>query len=295
MAGRQWNVTDSKVFVQQTCLLRFTLLFFFTVCLILSSAGTFSADDQSHHPGNARMDEAEAFQFSQSVLGNTVGDHPFIDSEGQQITLKQFFGKPLLISLIYTSCYHTCPTLTNHLASVVKIAKEALGEESFTVISIGFDTAVDNPDRMRNFANERKIDMPGWKFLSTDQQTIDRFSQEVGFIYFPSPKGFDHLAQTTILDAEGRVYRQIYGENFEPPLIVEPLKELVFGNQSEQDLVDGWINNIRLFCTIYDPTTGRYHFDYSIFIAVGIGVLLLGATAFYVVRAWRENNLDGSV
>ena len=295
MAGRRWNATDNEVFVRQHGLLRFTLPFFITVCLILSSAVTFSTDDQSHQPGNARMDEAEAFQYSQSVLGNTVGDYPFINSDGQQINLKQFLGKPLLISLIYTSCYHTCPTLTNHLASVVRIAKEALGKESFTVISIGFDTAVDSPDRMRNFANERKINMPGWQFLSTDQETIDRLSREVGFIYFQSPKGFDHLAQTTLLDAEGRVYRQIYGEDFEPPLIVEPLKELVFGKHRDQDLMDGWINNIRLFCTIYDPTTGRYHFDYSIFIAFGIGVLLLGATAFYVVRAWRENNLNGSV
>ncbi len=142
---------------------------------------------------------------------------------------------------------------------------------------------------MRIFAKERGIDMPIWSFLSTDQSTIDALSSELGFIYFRSPKGFDHLAQITLLDAGGRVYRQIYGDNFEPPVLVEPLKDLVFGKHTESDLLTGLINNIRLFCTIYDPTRKRYRFDYSIFIAIGIGILTLGATAIFVVRSWRQH------
>jgi protein SCO1/2 len=242
----------------------------------------------------SELDKSAALKYSQSVIGNKIGEHRFINSNGNNVNLSQFHGKPLLISFIYTSCHHTCPMMTNHLAGIVRTARDALGEESFSIISIGFDTAVDNPDRMRMFAHERGINISDWQFLSTDEITMDALGRETGFIFFESPKGFDHLAQTTLLDAEGRVYRQIYGANFEPPMLVEPLKELVFGQHSEASIMTDWINNVRLFCTIYDPASGRYRFDYSLFIAIGIGTILLSAMAVFLVRAWRQNNMGGT-
>jgi protein SCO1/2 len=55
-------------------------------------------------------------------------------------------------------------------------------------------------------------------------------------------------------------------------------------------MVAGWINNIRLFCTIYDPHSGRYEFDYSIFIGLILGIIILGSIAIFIVREWRKNN-----
>ena len=98
----------------------------------------------------------------------------------------------------------------------------------------------------------------------------------MGFIFFNSAKGFDHLIQATVLDAEGKVYRQIYGMAPEPPALVEPLKELLYGKQVAASPMRRLMNNINLFCTVYDPATGRYHFDYSLFVASRIGLLMLG-------------------
>lgn len=241
-------------------------------------------------PASDKYDKDQAFEFSQAALNRTIGSYQFINQNKKPVDITQYRGKPLVISLIYTSCNHICPTLTNHLAEVVDIAQEALGEESFSVISVGFDTAADSPERMRMYARERNINLSNWNFLSTDKDTIEAFSNDVGFIFFKSAKGFDHLSQITLLDAEGKVYRQIYGVKYDPPRLVEPLKELIFGNHTESTLVAGWINNIRLFCTIYDPHSGRYTFDYSIFIGIIMGVLILGAIAAFIVREWRHNN-----
>ena len=295
MSVDRWIVTDKVKAYRHPRLLRFTCCFSSIILLLLFSTGSVNSYGQTHHTDSSKLDEKAAFSVSQSVLGHKTGDHQFTTSDGKHVSLAQFHGKPLLVSLIYTSCYHTCPILTSHLAAVVEIARQALGNDSFSVISIGFDTAVDKPAQMRDFARERGINIPVWSFLSADQSTIDALSSELGFIYFRSPKGFDHLAQTTLLDSEGRVYRQIYGENFEPPVLVEPLKELVFGKHTESNILGGWMNNIRLFCTIYDPTRKRYRFDYSIFIAIGIGIISLGTTAIFIVRAWRQHKIDGTV
>ncbi len=71
---------------------------------------------------------------------------------------------------------------------------------------------------------------------------------------------------------------------------MEPLKELVWGLEASSDIVDRWLGNIRLICTIYDPSVGRYRFDYSIFVAIIVGSLCLVAIAVFIVRAWRESS-----
>lgn len=244
--------------------------------------------------GGSAYDEAKALARSQAAMGRMVADHEFLDGSGRRVRLQDLRGKPVVVSLIYTSCYHICPTVTTNLARVVRVARDALGDDSFSVLSIGFDTAVDTPDRMRMFAREQGIDMKGWHFLSAKAEDVDRLTGDLGFSYFRSPKGFDHLIQATILDAEGRVYRQVYGIAPEPPGIVEPLKELMYGSQVAASPVKSLMNNVRLFCTVYDPTTGRYHFDYSLFVAIGVGLLTLGATAVFIIRAWRRAPRHGT-
>lgn len=259
----------------------FAFLFLFPIKVLSTSHDDLSVD---------KYDNDNALKFSQAAIHRTIDNYKFINQDKQPVDIKQYRGKPLIISLIYTSCHHICPTLTNHLAEVVKVAREALGEESFSVITVGFDTAVDSPERMRLYSLERNIKISGWDFLSTDKDTIEAFTNDVGFIFFESAKGFDHLSQISLLDADGKVYRQVYGVNYDPPILIEPLKELIFGNRTETSMVTGWINNVRLFCTIYDPKSGRYEFDYSIFIGLILGIIILGAIATFIVREWRKNN-----
>ena len=51
----------------------------------------------------------------------------------------------------------------------------------------------------------------------------------MGFLYYKSSNGFDHLIQATVIDADGVVYRQVYGQVFDTPLLVDPLIDLVLG------------------------------------------------------------------
>ena len=248
--------------------------------------GTANAALDENSPN---YDEKSALVLSQAAIGHSVGDYTFLDGHGKQVTLESLRGKPVVISLIYTSCYHVCPTVTTNLAKVVNIAQDALGDDSFSVLTIGFDTPVDTPDRMRVFAAQRNIDISNWHFVSADAGTMQQLTSDVGFSYFSSPKGFDHMIQATVLDGEGRIYRQIYGMAPDAPALVEPLKELLYGKQVAATLIESMLNNIKLFCTVYDPTTGMYRFDYSIFIGLFIGLVTLGGTAWFIVRAWRKS------
>ena len=236
------------------------------------------------------FDGDEALRVSQAAVGRRLSDHSFLNRNEEEVSLSDYSGKPLLISLIYTSCYYSCSVFTRYLGEIVDVAREALGEGSFSVVTIGFDAVNDSPGRMALYASGQGIDDPGWSFLSGDVETLQALTSELGFTFAASPKGFDHMAQVTVIDANGAVYRQVYGDRFEPPALVEPLKELVFGLDPTSSRIDRWVDNVRLFCTIYDPSTGRYRFDYSIFVALIIGTLCLAAIAIFIVRAWRQSS-----
>ncbi|MGI9343903.1 MAG: SCO family protein [Gammaproteobacteria bacterium] len=236
----------------------------------------------------APYDEDAALRLSQAAIGQTLSGHTLLERSGESLSLEEFRGRPLVVSMIFTSCGHVCPILTQHLGEVVEIAREALGEDSFSIATVGFDTIVDTPERMTRFAADSGVDDRNWHFLSADPSTIYALSRELGFSYFALPKGFDHITQTTVVDAGGRIYRQVYGQRFKTTALVEPLKELVFDSPRDAGLVEQWVDRLQLFCTVYDPNSGRYRFDNSIFISIAVGLMCLGAIAFFIIYHWRD-------
>ena len=266
------------------------------LCGFLCLALSVSAGAESGAAGNnAQLDAIKDFQYkealqrSQDAIGNQLGNYALTDEKGHALSLHELRGKPLVLSMIYTSCYQICPMTTRHLAKVVDKARSALGHDSFNVAVLGFDAYNDSPQAMIQFARKQGIEDRGWYLLSASPDTINALSKELGFEFFSSPNGFDHITQATVIDAGGRVYRQVYGEVFDTPLLVEPLKELVLGQpQPNQTLLSELINKVRFFCTTYDPARDAYHFDYSLFIGMAIGASIILIGIILLVREVRH-------
>ncbi|NIP17285.1 MAG: redoxin domain-containing protein [Xanthomonadales bacterium] len=237
----------------------------------------------------AQWDEETAIRHSQAVIGEQVGDHVLTRTDGSEVRLSDYAGKPLLVSMIFTSCHHVCPMTTKRLDAAVGAARDVLGYDSFKVVTVGFDTANDSPQAMRSFARAQGVNRPNWNFLSASQETVDALAEDLGFIYYPSPRGFDHITQVSVIGRDGTVYSQVYGIQFELPWLVEPLKELVLNRpESEGRPFAGLVDRIRLFCTVYDPSSGAYHFDYSLFIQMAIGAAAILAVVVFLVRGLRR-------
>jgi protein SCO1/2 len=244
------------------------------------------------HNADPEFDNDRALSISQAAIGNQMGNHAFTRADGSTATLSDFRGKPLVLSMIYTSCYHICPMTTQHLSKVVQKARKALGDDSFAVAVVGFDTQVDTPTAMQYFANKQGISDKDWNLLSISHETVDALSRDIGFQYFASSNGFDHLIQATIIDAEGKVYRQVYGQVFDTPLLIDPLIELVLGRAPpEQSLLAELTRKIKLFCTTYDPVRDGYYFDYSLFLGLFIGGSIIIFTGVVVIRGLRKSEL----
>lgn len=69
-------------------------------------------------------------------------------------------------------------------------------------------------------------------------------------------------------------------------MLVEPLKELVFGITPAVFTPAALADRLRFLCTVYDPKTGRYRTDYGIYMGMGAGALSLMVMAWIILRLW---------
>lgn len=238
---------------------------------------------------SAPLDARAVLAAGEAAIGREVGPHRLRDHAGRVLDLATLRGRPLVINLVFTRCASVCPTVTDRLREAVTEARRVLGPASFAVLTFGFDARRDTPAALTAFADAHGLGIPGWHLASADPETTARLLGDLGFGYRAIAGGFDHVTQTTILDAEGRVYRHVYGEDFPLPVFVEPLKELVFGlvprSLAPQDL---WAR-IRFLCTVYSPAMGAYRFDYGIFFGIVIGGASLLLTIGVLIRLWWTN------
>jgi protein SCO1 len=237
------------------------------------------------------FDPDEALRLSRAAIDRPMESYTLRNRIGRLVTLEDVTqGKPYILSLVYTSCYHTCSVATRSLAEVVEKANDTFGKDSFNIITIGFDTRFDKPRSMASFAKQQDLeDEANWFFLSSTPATIQKLVKNVGFTYQPSPRGYDHLIQATVVNADGVIYRQVYGETISTPLLLEPLKELILGQPpATETITENIVRRVRLFCTSYDPTQDAYRFDFSIFINMFIGGTIILTGCFLVFKEIRK-------
>jgi len=240
------------------------------------------------------LDPDAALKLSQAAIGRTLSDYAFIDRHGRQVRLADYRGKPLLVSFVYTGCTSVCPPTTRLLAQAIRKAQGVVGSDSFQVLTIGFNLPQDSPEAMRDFARRFGIDSPGWEFLTPYEGQLADLTGNFGFTYARTAWGFDHITQVTVVDQQGRIYRQVYGDDFSIVQLIDPLKELIEGTPLPVKSLSDFIERVRILCTLYDPRANAYRFDVSVigelaaFLVVAIALL-----AFITVELYKRRKAHG--
>lgn len=251
--------------------------------LALCSAGARAADARE-----------QALVDSQAAIGRSLADAgvdtlPLVDALRRPLRLADLQGKPLVVSFVYTGCFESCPVTTQRLVKAVDEARDALGKDAFNVVTIGFNSPFDDPTAMGALARQARADGDTrWAFASGSPEDVKALTRAFGFSYAATPAGFDHIAQLSVVDSRGVIFRQVYGEDFELTHFVGPLKELINGEVSDTLSLDAVWTKVKLYCTVYDPSSGRYKFNYSIFVELFAGSTVLLSILWFVVREARR-------
>lgn len=246
-------------------------------------------------PGHADtvvgLDAGRALHLSRAAVGRQIGEHILRDRQGRPTPLSSFRGKPLLVSFIYTGCFQICPATTRSLQEAVMDLQKSLGASQFNIVSIGFNQPADSPQALKAFATQYGITAPNWDFLSPPGAIVPELTADFGFAYAETPAGFDHVLQVSVLDAEGRIVHQIYGEDVAAGALGEPLKMLLAGMplSPSNSMFDNLVDRIRIMCTVVDPRTGAYRVDYTLPIQIAGGATFFVLMMIFFVNEWRAS------
>jgi protein SCO1/2 len=273
-ASRGWRRQLGAVLATATCF-----------CTVVSAAaGESAAPAPAFIPA---LDQAVALRTSQAAVGRAIGDYALRDREGRTVRLSGYRGKPTLVSFIYTGCFQVCPTTTRTLQRAVSVASDALGDGSFNVISIGFNQPADSPEALKSFASQYGIKSPNWEFLSPPGAAVQDLARDFGFSFVATAAGFDHLLQVSVVDANGRIYRQIYGDEYSPDFLTQPLRQLITGTPvGDSASLSMILDQVRILCSVYDPRTGKYRVRYGLVLEIAGGVTFLLWTIWFFLSEW---------
>jgi protein SCO1/2 len=180
-----------------------------------------------------------------------------------------------------------CPTTTKNLQKAIEGLVNRVGPDKFTVISIGFNQPFDSPQALKSFAIQNGIRLPNWDFLSPAPALVPELTRDFGFSFVQSVAGFDHLNQVTLVDAQGKIVRQVYGQIFTADMLAEPLKALLGGNALPPDTFSlaELGDRIRILCSVYDPTSGKYRVSYGVIFEIAGAITFI---LWLVIFWWRD-------
>ena len=234
------------------------------------------------------LDPNAALKASQAAIGRQLGDFTFLDRNHRQVRLADYRGKPLLVNFVYTGCTSVCPLTTKLLAQAIRKAQGVVGSDSFRVLTIGFNLPYDSPEAMRDFARRFGLDAGSWEFLTPHEGQLAALTGNFGFTYARTAWGFDHITQVTVVDQQGKIYRQVYGDDFSIVQLINPLKELIEGTPVPVKSLADFVERVRILCTVYDPRANAYRFDISVIGEIAAFLVIAVALLSFIALELRK-------
>lgn len=253
----------------------------FVVFGLLISAQAFAVKDgkvdSTISPDVVKIDQTE-------YLGTPL-DKNFVllDEKGNEFTLGDHMGKPLILLFSYYTCDGVCEVLNKYLASRLKELEESRPDRDYRALTISFDKN-DNADSLKYFTNH-KVGVPEllkdrWKLsVLKNREDIKPLTDSLGIRYFWShrDKVFVHPNAFIFITPKGRVARYLVGAEF----TVEDLNLALIDADWEKISQAGRVIDILAgACFSYNFEEGRYTLNIPLVVGVASLISGIGITLF---------------
>jgi len=154
-------------------------------------------------------------------------DLALADQDARAITLADLGGKPVLITMFYTSCKFVCPLTIENLQRL----ERALTPEqraAVRVVLVSVDPERDTPQALKKVALDRRVDTARWTLARADADGVRKLAAVLGVQYRKLDDGeFNHSTIVTLLDRQGRMVAHTNRTNeVDPELLAATQREL---------------------------------------------------------------------
>jgi protein SCO1/2 len=141
------------------------------------------------------------------------------DEHDHGVSLSEWRGEPLVLSMIFRSCRARCP-MTLHKLRRVEAAFQRQGRPvNFVLVTL--DPQQDTPARLLSFEQGEGLNSASWHLLSGPVEQTRRLARFLRLHAAQDDFHIDHEVKTAIFDARGRLVLSVQGWSYDDD---EPLQ-----------------------------------------------------------------------
>jgi protein SCO1/2 len=184
--------------------------------------------------GQAKPDYKPTVSYHVPAPGDTVPDFKLRNQDGRIIHLRQFRGRELLVTFIYTRCPLPtfCPRVTRNFADINRqLASSRAFYDKSHLLCVSFDPDNDTPQRLRAYGasyigSDAKDAFTHWDFAVPDKQDLTKMAQyfDVG-ITRSADNSITHTLSTTLIGSDGKVVRFYPGNEWTTDQVLSDIRQ----------------------------------------------------------------------
>lgn len=149
----------------------------------------------------------------------------WLDQQARPQLLQDLAGKTQVVSMIYTDCLHTCPTIVAAMQAIeAQFSERELSQLGFVLVSLSPQR--DTPQVLTDFAHKRKLNLQHWTLLTGAGDDVRSLAMllKVKYKAMDNDEVF-HSNLLSVLDAQGRLLFQVPGSMGNVDGVVEKLRQ----------------------------------------------------------------------
>jgi protein SCO1/2 len=148
-------------------------------------------------PEPATRVSADGFAGALSPPDVAVRDFSLRDQDGRAASLREYRGRVVVLTFMYSTCQDTCPVT----AQTIRGALDQVGHD-VPVLAVSVDPAHDTPDTAERFLVKQSMSAGRMRFLLGTRAQLQPIWKAYGVR--PQGNGFEHTAYVAVLDQTGR-------------------------------------------------------------------------------------------
>jgi protein SCO1/2 len=155
--------------------------------------------------------------------GDEVPDFKLINQNGKNISLHQYRGQTLLLTLIYTRCPFPdfCPRVSHEFAAIDRqIRSDPTRYGKTHLLSISFDPAHDTPKVLRAYgfscAGSKDPELfAHWEFSAIPSAALPEFANYFALTYKEEGGLITHSLSTAVISPDGKIFKWYHGADWQ--------------------------------------------------------------------------------
>jgi protein SCO1/2 len=154
--------------------------------------------------------------------GEDVPDFLFTNQSGKRISVKQYRGKVLLVTFIYTRCPFPdfCPRVSGNFAEIYKQIGTNPALAGTHLLSISFDPEHDTAKVLRDYGfstahtHEAAL-FSRWEFAAPSAPDLPKIADFFALTVKPENGLITHNLSTAVISPDGKIAKWYYGSEWQ--------------------------------------------------------------------------------